>query len=55
MIGRPRHTWERNVKMSVDWIHLAQGWGSLGGLWEHSKDSFGSIKCWECYEFVSNY
>jgi hypothetical protein len=57
-LGRPRHTWEDNIKMDLqevgwgglDWMDLAQHKGQVVGSCEYGDEPSGSIKCGEFFE-----
>jgi hypothetical protein len=53
--GRPRRTWEDNIRMDVgqirwegvDSIHLAHGYGPVAGSCEYGNEPSGSIRVGE--------
>jgi hypothetical protein len=62
-LGRQRRRWVDNIKMDlgqtewdgVDWVDLAQEYGSVMGSCEHGDEPSGSIKCWQVLEWLYNW
>jgi hypothetical protein len=57
-LGRPRPSWEDNIKMDLreigwcgmGWIDLTLNRDQWGGPFEHGNEPSGSVKCWEILE-----
>jgi hypothetical protein len=49
--GRIILKWEGRVLTGFIWLRMV----SVTGSCKHSDESSGSIKCWECFDQLSNY
>jgi hypothetical protein len=65
-LGRPRHKWVDNIKMSlieIEWCGVVwcgldwygSGYGLVEGSCEHEIEPLGSVKCCEAFEWLHNW